>query len=61
MHLLLVIGSLGGGGAERVITRLAEAWVASGVMVTVATFDRPDGDFYPLASGVVRQIGRAHV
>ena len=55
MHLLLVIGSLGGGGAERVITRLAEAWVASGVMVTVATFDRPDGDFYPLASGVVRR------
>ncbi len=55
MHLLLVISSLGCGGAERVITRLAEAWVASGVQITLATFDRPEGDFYPLVPGIRRR------
>ncbi len=55
MHLLLVISSLGCGGAERVITRLAEAWVASGVQVTLATFDRPEGDFCPLVPGIHRR------
>ncbi len=55
MHLLLVISSLGGGGAERVIVRLAEAWTAHGVHVTVATFAPSESDFYPLPPGVARR------
>lgn len=48
MHLLLVISSFGGGGAERVLARLAEAWIASGVRVTLATFEGRAGDFYKI-------------
>ncbi len=55
MHLLLVISSLGGGGAERVMTRLAEAWVTTGTRVTLATFDGHSGDFYPLSPGITRR------
>ncbi len=55
MHLLLVISSFGGGGAERVLARLAEAWIASGVLVTLATFDGRTGDFYTLSGSIQRR------
>ncbi len=55
MRVLLVISSLGGGGAERVMSRLAEAWAASGVHVTLATFDGRAGDFYRLGTDVHRR------
>lgn len=55
MHLLLIINSLGGGGAERVLSRLANAWQATGVQVTLATFDSRDADVYHLSEGVTRR------
>ena len=58
MHLLLVISSLGGGGAERVMARLAEAWVASGIQITLATFDGRAEDFYSLSEGISRRAMR---
>lgn len=36
-HTLVVISSLGAGGAERVTTRLANAWVERGDQVTIVT------------------------
>ena len=53
MKITLIIGSLGAGGAERVLTMLANAWAARGWPVTIITLD--DGTqtpFYPLAEGV---------
>lgn len=55
MHLLLVISSLGGGGAERVMSLLANGWTASGVQVTLATFESSTGDFYPLEGSISRR------
>ena len=40
------------------MTRLAEAWVTSGVRVTLATFDGRAGDFYLLREGIVRRSMR---
>ena len=37
------------------LTRLAAAWIASGVRVTLVTFDGRSGDFYPLSEGVQRR------
>lgn len=54
MHLLLVISSLGGGGAERVMSRLADGWAASGVRVTLATFESASRDFYRVHETVAR-------
>ncbi len=39
MRLTCIISSLGSGGAERVLTTLANAWAASGADVTILTFD----------------------
>lgn len=53
MRLTLVIHSLGCGGAERVLTSLANAWRRAGHTVTVIGLT--DGDqppFYPLDPGV---------
>lgn len=55
MHLLLVVSSLGGGGAERVMSRLAEGWVASGIRVTLATFDSQKSDFYSIQGTYTRR------
>ncbi len=55
MHLLLVISSLGGGGAERVMSLLANGWAASGVQVTLATFESTSGDFYPVEGSITRR------
>jgi GalNAc-alpha-(1->4)-GalNAc-alpha-(1->3)-diNAcBac-PP-undecaprenol alpha-1,4-N-acetyl-D-galactosaminyltransferase len=55
MHLLLVISSLGGGGAERVMSRLADGWAASGVQVTLATFASAACDFFPVDGSIERR------
>lgn len=50
-RLTLVISSLAGGGAERVLTVLANAWANRGARVTIVTLD--DGvPFYPLDARV---------
>jgi glycosyltransferase involved in cell wall biosynthesis len=55
-RLLLIIGSLQGGGAERQLSDMANYWVGKGAEVTIATWSGPEvEDFYPLASGVTRQ------
>ena len=55
MRLLLVISSMGGGGAERVMSLLANGWAASGVQVTLATFESSAKDFYPLEGSISRR------
>lgn len=42
MRLCLLISSLGAGGAERVLSVLANAWAGRGHTVTVITLARPD-------------------
>lgn len=54
MKLSLVISSLGGGGAERVMTVLAKAWADSGNEVTLITLASQQGDRYPLDPAVRR-------
>jgi GalNAc-alpha-(1->4)-GalNAc-alpha-(1->3)-diNAcBac-PP-undecaprenol alpha-1,4-N-acetyl-D-galactosaminyltransferase len=55
-RLMLVIGSLQGGGAERQLSDMANYWAGRGAEVTLATWSGPEvKDFYPLASGVMRQ------
>jgi glycosyltransferase involved in cell wall biosynthesis len=54
MKLLLVIPSLDGGGAERVMTALANAWVKDGHMVTLVTLAAGLDDKYRLAAAVRR-------
>ncbi len=49
MHLALVISSLGSGGAERVISELANHWAQQGHIISLITFASPDTrPFYPL-------------
>lgn len=55
MRLLLVISSMGGGGAERVMSRLASAWAASGVQVTLSTFESQARDFFEVPEPVARR------
>ncbi|MFM8454710.1 MAG: glycosyltransferase [Gammaproteobacteria bacterium] len=53
MHLALIISSLNAGGAERVLTELANYWVSKGHQVTLVTLASPDAKpFYPLHSKV---------
>ena len=55
----LVIESLQNGGAQRVVTILANAWARRGFQVTVVTMAAQDTDFYTLDPLVARQtIGR---
>jgi len=54
-RLMLVIGSLQGGGAERQLSEMANYWVGRGADVTLATWSGPSGkDFYSLVPGVSR-------
>ncbi|WIG56929.1 MAG: Alpha-1,4-N-acetylgalactosamine transferase PglJ [Rhodanobacteraceae bacterium] len=54
MKLVLVISSLGGGGAERVMTLLANEWVERGDEVTLITLASDRMDRYPLNPSVRR-------
>ena len=54
MRLMLVIYSLARGGAERVMSTLANAWAAQGYEVTIVTLDSQDRDAYPLDPQVRR-------
>ena len=55
-HLLIVIHSLRGGGAERVAVDLAAYWLQQGYRVTVATQADAAQDAYTLEDGVERVI-----
>jgi glycosyltransferase involved in cell wall biosynthesis len=54
LKLALVIGSLGGGGAERVMATLANAWAAHAVDVTLITLHSRDHDKYTVSPAVAR-------
>ncbi|MCK9264910.1 MAG: glycosyltransferase family 4 protein, partial [Deltaproteobacteria bacterium] len=53
-HILLIISSLSAGGAERVITEMANWWTAHGRRVTVLTLSGTDQDHYQLNLSVGR-------
>jgi glycosyltransferase involved in cell wall biosynthesis len=53
MNILLVIGSLGAGGAERVAVTLVNAWAERGDSVTlVSTYSGRGECFYPLSNKI---------
>lgn len=54
MSIVLVISSLGAGGAERVMTLLAGEWARRGRRVTLITLDDGTGDHYGVPPGVTR-------
>lgn len=54
MKLALVISSLGGGGAERVMSLLANAWAARGDAITLITLAPDSRDTYALDPQVRR-------
>lgn len=54
MRLTLVISSLGAGGAERVMSIMANHWSHLGWLVTLITLGDGDTDFFPLHPGVKR-------
>lgn len=56
LKLALVIHSLAGGGAERVMSLLANAWAARGIDVSLVTIGPTTGDTYELDRGI-RRIG----
>jgi GalNAc-alpha-(1->4)-GalNAc-alpha-(1->3)-diNAcBac-PP-undecaprenol alpha-1,4-N-acetyl-D-galactosaminyltransferase len=54
-RLMLIIGSLQGGGAERQLSLMANYWADWGADVTLATWSGPEiKDFYPLVPSVAR-------
>lgn len=55
LNLALIISSLRGGGAERVMSVLASYWALHGHRVTLITLDKGEGDFYPLHHQVTRK------
>ena len=62
MHLALIISSLNTGGAERVLSELANYWVLKGHHITLITLASPDArPFYPLDSRIrLIQLGQSH-
>ena len=54
IRVTLVISSLAAGGAERVLSTLANCWARCGWHVTLVTLDAISTDFYPLHSDVER-------
>jgi len=59
MKILLAIATLGPGGAERVMTVLADAFAARGHQVTLVTLDSKRTDFFGVSAGVERiALGR---
>jgi len=58
MNITLVISSLTGGGAERVMSIMANYWVEKGNSITLITLDSEENDFYQLDPRV-RRVGLA--
>ncbi len=56
VRLTLVISSLAGGGAERVMSLLANAWTRLGVDVSLVTLGPTESDIYVLSPDV-RRVG----
>ncbi|WP_447987242.1 glycosyltransferase family 4 protein [Nitrospira sp. Nam74] len=54
MRIMLMISSLRAGGAERVMSLMANYWVAQGHSVTLLTLDGTHDDWYPLDVRVQR-------
>lgn len=54
MRIMLVISSLGTGGAERVLSEMANYWVAQGHSITLVTLDSTQSDFYSLSPRIQR-------
>ncbi|ALA60772.1 glycosyltransferase family 4 protein [Nitrospira moscoviensis] len=61
MRITLVIATLGAGGAERVMARMADYWAEQGHGVALITLDGADKDFYGVHPAVARiGLGLAH-
>lgn len=54
MKIALVISSVGGGGAERVMANLANAWAREGIEITLITLASCTQDVYALDDAVER-------
>lgn len=54
MRIALIISSLSGGGAERVMATLANAWASQHAQVRLITFSSHATDVYPLDSRIDR-------
>jgi glycosyltransferase involved in cell wall biosynthesis len=54
MKIALLIPTLNGGGAERVMSFMANYWTARGHEIHLITHDSPEHDFYPTDPGVIR-------
>lgn len=54
MRLALLIPTLNGGGAERIMSFMANHWAARGHEVHLITHDSPEHDFYPIDTRVMR-------
>lgn len=53
LHIAFVIATLGGGGAERVATLMADYWSERGYRISIVTFEPSDASsFYPLPAAV---------
>lgn len=55
-EISLVISDLGSGGAQRVLTTLANAWAARGRRVCVITLADGMSDFFPLDPSIERRV-----
>lgn len=53
---MIVIHSLGGGGAERVAVDMCEYWLGRGCRVTLVTQSTPETDAYAIPQGVDRRV-----
>src|SRR5690625_7917368 len=56
MHIMIVIHSLRGGGAERVTANLCHYWHRLGYQVSVVTQLDAATDVYPIPAGVSRHV-----
>ena len=54
--VVIVIESLGGGGAQHVASTLANYWAANGIAVACITFSSPASDVFKLENGVRRIV-----
>ena len=53
---MIVIHSLGGGGAERVAVDMCDYWLSQGCRVTLVTQSSPETDAYRVPEGVDRRV-----